>query len=506
MAAASLACARAAAQGTAAPTIDPFQQRGVQAAAFGQGPADFDPLPPLNPALPVDDYPRLANAYPAAAPSSIYPPSANAYPSNPSDTYLPGSYLPGPASNPPAFSPPPSPPPAPSYAVPAPWQQVPPAAQLPPAADGTNQGDVPAVPGGPGSASRILDHLEGDAIIRGFYRNDQRIRWSGEEETFGAEADLTPRLRYRDGDFEFVVDSEFWINEPYERNQLLNTPERQSYAADFDVDQFAVGKLALVTNCYGWTFKIGKFETPFGRAYYPIYTNPYLSTDNSMDEPFIRSEIIVSRETGILAHYKSGYFTGDIALTNGGDNLDTNSSKALVARLGLESDNWAIGISGKKEDGDGSETLKEFGNYFGVDLMFRQKPFTLSAECIYDQYGFTHPGFDPLNIYWIKSIYYRDESTGFDDTPITGIGYYVDLDYADGRWDADLDYGEFYPLYVGQAPNQYVNRRGLMKVAYRLAEPLQSYTVLILENGGYIAQNDKPRHGIAFLQGFQFTF
>ena len=447
----------------------------------------------------------------AAAPANTYPPTSYPPDTYPPGSYPPGSYLPGPASSPPlpgppTYLPPQSPPPVPSYAAPAPWQQFPPGAEIPPAADATVQGDVPLVPGGPGSAAQILDHLEGDAVVRGFYRNDQRIRWSGMEETFGAEADLTPRLRYRYGDFEFVVDSEFWINEPYERNPLLNTPERQSYAADFGVDPFAVGKLALVTNYCDWTFKIGKFESPFGRSYYPIYTNPYLSTDNSMDEPYIRSEVIESRETGILAHYKSGYFVGDIALTNGGDNLDTNSSKALVARLGLESDNWAVGASAKKEDGDGSETIKEYGNYFGVDLMFRQKPFTLSAECVYDEYGFVHPGFDPLNIYWIKSIYYRNVSSGFDSTPCTGIGYYVDLDYAEGRWNADLDYGEFYPLYTGTAPNQFINRRGLMKVAYRLAEPLQSYTVLILENGGYIAQNDHPRHGIAFLQGFQFTF
>ena len=377
--------------------------------------------------------------------------------------------------------------------------------EFPPSTDGL-QSEVPIVTGGTSSASRILDHLEGDAIIRGFYRNDQRIGWSGMEETFGAEADLTPRLRYQSGDFEFVVDSEFWINQPYERNPLENTQERQSYAADFQVDQFAVGKLALVTNWYNWTFKIGKFVTPFGRTHYPVYTNPYLSTSNGMDEPFIRTEVIVDRETGILAHYKSGYFVGDIALTNGGDNLDTNSSKALVARVGLECDNWGIGASAKKEDGDGSEEIKEFGNYFGFDAMVREKPFTLSAECIYDEYGFGRPGFNPLNIYWIKSIYYRDESSGFDGTPMTGIGYYVDLDYAEGRWNADLDYGEFYPLYVGQAPNQHINRRGLMKLAYRIAEPLQTYTILILENGGYIAQNDSPRHGIAFLQGFQFTF
>ncbi len=364
----------------------------------------------------------------------------------------------------------------------------------------------PLVPAGPSSAARLLDHLEGNVVVRGYYRNDQRVNWTGMEETFGAEADLTPRLRYRCGDFEFIVDSEFWINQPYERNPLLDNPERRSYAADFQVNQFEIGKLALVTNYGDWSFKIGKFETPFGRAYYPIYTNPYLSTNQAMDQPYIRTEVIQNRETGVLAHYKSGYFTTDIALANGGDDLDTNSSKALVARIGLESECWAVGASAKKQDGDGSEITKEFGTYYGIDMMLRQKAWTLSAECIYDQYGFGRPGFDPMQIYWIKSIYYRDESSGQQGVPLAGVGYYVDLDYAEGRWDVSLDYGEFYPLSTGTAPEQRTERRGLIKVAFQWAQPLQSYTVVILENDGYIAQLNSARSGVAFLQGFQFTF
>ena len=485
LALAVLPCARAAAQWAAAPTVDPFQQRAahVQASRDGAN-GDIDPLPPLNADPQAGSYPRMA-----AAPQQVYPPAA----------YPPNSYLPGPATGP-AMSTMPAPPQSPAV---MPAQSYP--ADVPLSPGEYIQG-APCVPAAPSSAARLLDHLEGNIVVRGFYRNDQRVNWSGMEETFGAEADLTPRLRYRSGDFEFIVDTEFWINQPYERNPLVDTPERQSYAADFQVNQFAIGKLAMITNYSDWTFKIGKFETPFGRSYYPIYTNPYLSTNQAMDQPFIRTEVIENRETGILAHYKSGYFTGDIALTNGGDNLDTNSSKALVARIGLESECWAIGASAKKEDGDGSEIIKEFGTYYGIDAMLRQKPWTLSAECIYDEYGFGRPGFDPLQIYWIKSIYYRDESSGKQGVPLTGVGYYVDLDYAEGRWDASLDYGEFYPLSTGAAPDQRIERRGLVKVAFQWAQPLQSYTVLILENDGYIAQANSARSGVAFLQGFQFTF
>ncbi len=398
--------------------------------------------------------------------------------------------------------------PAQSYPVAVPAQQpLPPVGDLPPPGDYIQGAPCPPlVPAGPSPAARLLDHLEGNVVVRGYYRNDQRVNWSGMEETFGAEADLTPRLRYRCGDFEFIVDTEFWINQPYERNPLLNIPERQSYAADFQVNQFEIGKLALVTNYGDWTFKIGKFETPFGRAYYPIYTNPYLSTNQAMDQPYIRTEIIENRETGILAHYKSGYFTGDIALTNGGDNMDTNSSKALVARLGLESENWAIGASAKKEDGDGSETIKEFGTYYGVNAMLRQKPWTLSAECIYDEYGFGRPGYDPMQIYWIKSIYYRDESSGQQGVPLTGVGYYVDLDYAEGRWDVALDYGEFYPLSTGTAPDQRTERRGLIKVAFQWLSRCRATRSSSWKTTAIWRELNSARSGVAFLQGFQFTF
>ncbi len=350
------------------------------------------------------------------------------------------------------------------------------------------------------SAARLLDHLEVNVIARGYYSNDQRLEWSGMETTFGAEGVIAPRLRQRCGDFEFVLDSEFYINEPYDKDQLFNDPERQSYAANFQVDQFEISQLALVTNYGDWTFKAGKFVSPFGRYYFPLYTNAM------WDAPFIRSEVIDWRETGILAHYKSGYFVGDIALTNGGENLATNSERSALARVGLESDDWAFGCSGKQGGGVGSEAAKEFQNYFGVDMMFRAGPFQLSSECIYDEYGFGRPGFNPLDITWVKSIYYRDVSSGHQGTPCSGVGYYVNLGYDQQPWNTTLNYGDFYPLYTGTATNQRVQHRGLAKVAFQVAKPLQIYSVLIVENGGYIAQENEKRIPVAVLEGCQFKF
>jgi hypothetical protein len=346
----------------------------------------------------------------------------------------------------------------------------------------------------------LLDHLEVNVVARGYYSNDQRLEWSGMETTFGAEGVIAPKLRQRCGDLEFVLDSEFYINEPYDKNQLFNDPERQSYAANFQVNQFEISQLALVTKYEDWTFKAGKFATPFGRYYFPLYTNAM------WDAPFIRSEAIDWRETGILAHYKSGWFVGDIALINGGENLATNSERSAMARVGLESDDWAVGCSGKQGGGIGSEAAKELQNYFGVDMMFRSGPFQFSSECIYDEYGFGRPGFNPLGITWVKSIYYRDVSSGHQGTPCTGVGYYVNLGYDQQPWNTTLNYGDFYPLYTGTATNQRVQHRGLAKVAYQVAKPLQIYSVLIVENGGYIAQENEKRIPVAVLGGCQFTF
>jgi len=41
-------------------------------------------------------------------------------------------------------------------------------------------------------------------------------------------------------------------------------------------------------------------DTPFGRTYFPLYSN------SRIDAPFIRTEAIGWRQTGVLLHYKHG--------------------------------------------------------------------------------------------------------------------------------------------------------------------------------------------------------
>ena len=322
---------------------------------------------------------------------------------------------------------------------------APPAPQLwgPAATDSSNP---PLLSAGPSRIHRLLDCLDVDWVARGYYLNDQRVAWSGMEATFGAEAAVDARLVQRAGEWQIKVEGEFYLNEPFDRDMLLNTQERRSYASDFCVDTFEISQLSLMVTRGDFSLLVGKMVTPFGRTYFPLFTNARL------DAPYIRTEAIGWRETGILLRYRAGNFVGDVAVTNGGENRDTNSMKALIARLGLENEHATIGCSIKVQDGVGSDEDKEFDNHFGFDAMLRLGPWVLSGEAIYDQYGFFHPGFDPDDIYWYRSIYYRDESSG-TQVPLSGLGYYFDLGYEQGRWNIDLNFGQFCPLYVGTAPS-----------------------------------------------------
>jgi hypothetical protein len=402
---------------------------------------------------------------------------------------LPPVPLPAPPFDP-SFAPPPGVPA--EVPVPNTWPENYPSAQ-------GESSPWPPLAAGSASVRRLLDCLDVGFLARGYYLNDQRVQWSGMECTFGAEAALDTKLTQRVGQYQITVEGEFYLNEPFDQDKLLDTPERRSYAADFRPETFEISQLTL-TVCWGnFSFVVGKMVTPFGRTYFPLYTNAML------DAPYVRTEVIGWRETGMLLRYRDGLLAGDVALTNGGENGDTNSSKALVARLGLETERTALGCSVKVQDGLGSEEDKEYDNHIGADAMLRLGPWTLSSEVVYDQYGFCRPGFDPNDIYWYRSIYYRDVSSG-TRAPLTGVGYYVNLDYAQDRWNATLNFGEFYPLYVGSAPDQRNQLRGIVKVAYHFAKPLQGYSVVMLENGGYVAQCNAPRKGVVVLEGLQYTF
>ena len=346
------------------------------------------------------------------------------------------------------------------------------------------------------NCSRTVWQLE--ACVRGYYLNDQRIKWSGVEATFGAEAALAPRVEHTFDDWKTCVESEFYLNQPFDRNILVDTAERASYRANFDIPAFEISQLYVSAGRGNCTFSVGKFETPFGRTYFPLYTNARL------DAPFIRTECILWRETGAMVHYQREVLVADVAITNGGEDQDANSSKALVSRLGADTDLWACGFSVKVHDGIGSEGQKQFNNHLGLDSMVRLDRFTLSGEAIYDEYGFRRPGFDPLDITWGRSIYLRDQNYGLH-TPVTGYGYYLDLMYGMGPFTISCNYGEYYPQQLGIPQHDVTQRRSIIKGAFAATSHLQFYLGCLLENGGYPAQDDRPRTGWVALAGMQWT-
>ena len=337
------------------------------------------------------------------------------------------------------------------------------------------------------------------SLARVYYINDQRIEWSGQESTFGVEAIVAGNLAREVGTGVFTFNGEFLINQPFDRNIFIDGPERASYAANFQTDIFEVSQLSVDARWGDVAFSLGRMVTPFGRTYFPLYQN------SRQDAPFIRTESILWRETGALFQYDPGNWTFAAGLMNGGSDRDTNSSKALVSRVGYDSDNFAIGGSVKYQDGIGSEDQKQFRNHYGFDIMFRNGPFQFSAEAIYDEYGLRRPGYHVNDIFWGRSIYYRDFNSGALNRPLTGFGYYLNLGIDVEPWYIMLNFGEFYPNPIGRRLHDVTTRRGIVKCVRSFASNLEAYSMLLLENNVPFAQTHRHRRGFAMLFGVQYN-
>lgn len=349
---------------------------------------------------------------------------------------------------------------------------------------------------GPPSAESSFTYDFG-FVARGYYLNDQRIVWSGCEATFVAEGILTGMMQHQSAGGTARVEGEFYLNQPFDRNILTDTAERRSYLGNYDYNTFEISTLNVSYAKNDWRFEIGKMVTPFGRYYAPLFSNLRL------DAPFIRTESILWRETGLLVRYHPEWFVADLAFTNGCHDLDTNSSKAILARIGLENDCFAVGCSVKGQDGIGSETQKIHNSHVGADVMFRRNRIVLSGEVVYDEYGLRHP-LDANDLTWYHSIYYREQCTNGD--PVHGLGYYVDLGYDAERYYVGLNYGEYYPEELGIPEHDVVNRRGLVRGLYRLTPQLHAYAVLLMETEGYVAQDGRNRLGRMLFTGLEYTF
>jgi len=346
-------------------------------------------------------------------------------------------------------------------------------------------------------------------VMRGYYLNDQRIEWSGNECTMGAEGILTPTITHnQNGKGRWSFNGEFLIQDILNDNAYIGgsgghdnfivSEERQSYMGNFNHRAVEVSQLNIRYTDPYFEFRAGKIESPFGNYHTPLMSN------SRWDAPFIRAEAILWRDTGFLFRFTPSVFDTSLAITNGCEGYDTNSMKAIIGRVGLDFQNVKLGISGLLQDGIGSEEQKENHRHVGVDASVRLGNWLLSSEVIYDEYGLRRSGFDPNDIFWRKSIYYRQINKRPDATPIVGWGGYIDLTYHHHPWFISFNYGEYHPEQLRNPDypqHDIVNRRFLVKLGWNFTKNLQWYNAALIETGDYVAQDGRLRKGYAFMSG-----
>jgi hypothetical protein len=336
-------------------------------------------------------------------------------------------------------------------------------------------------------------------LARVSYFNDQRIEFTGQEATFAAEAQILASATTVRPDWQYSLRSETYLTQPFDDNILVDLPVRRSFAGNFDEGPLEISQLYLTATRGSWSLDAGRFVTPFGRYYAPIQTN------GRNDTPFIRSESILFRETGFNVRFEPGIYRMAFAGTNGSDGKDTNSSKAAIGRMGVECESFICGASFKWQDGNGSESQKEYNNHAGIDCMVRHGCWSFASEVIYDQYGMRRPGIDLNDITWGRSLYNRQLNNGVLN-PITGVGWYLMAIYENQRWLNVLSYGEFHPETIDDPIHDIVSHRLLGKTSYRLTENLSCFVHCTFENSLQDAHAQKERKGVFLLSGMQFDF
>ncbi len=339
--------------------------------------------------------------------------------------------------------------------------------------------------------------LDIGSIFRSYYINDQRIQWSGVEATFGVEAALSAEIQREISNGHILVSAEVFLNQPFDQNILVDE-SRAKYLPNFQVSRCELAQLVVGLKKKNFFIGLGRKTTPFGRT----YSLPLLN--NYVDQPFIRTESILRYETGLFMEYSPGILDFSLAVVNGGPEMDTNSSKAGIARLGLKGrDNkWAFGVSAKFQDGIGSENQKQFKNHAGLDLMVKFGPFRVSGEVIYDEYGFRKE-YNEEDIFWKRSLYYRDVFYKYE-VPVTGIGAYLNLQYEGSKWFLEACYGEFHPEEIGNIYHDEPTKRGIIKVRICFAPGFHLFGMGLFENERTTEPLFKGASGVVALVGLSY--
>jgi hypothetical protein len=342
-----------------------------------------------------------------------------------------------------------------------------------------------------------------DGLFRGYLRDDARITWSGLETTFGAEGVLRPSFVSRTGDWVVATEGEFFLNMRY-GTSILSDPQRDLYRTNFQIDTFQIQQLFVEATYGDTTLRIGRSRTPFGRYQSPMFTN------NLQDAQFLRTDVISFFETGIFFRYRPNEWVFDLAIVNGEADLDTNSSKAVVSRLGYETCWWTLGASIKYQDGIGSEAQKRYSNYCGIDGSIALGRWLIYGEAVWDEHGLhrdptADPNFNPNN-FGVRSLYGRDVFSGSDKSAISGVGAYLGVTYRADTWLVDLSYGNYQPEAIGLPTHDASTNRLLFKTAYVAARNLEVFLIALAENrrpADFPLNNTQP---YAFWLGMQYHY
>lgn len=335
---------------------------------------------------------------------------------------------------------------------------------------------------------------------RAWYLNDQRLEFTGMEASFGVDGALRGEAFQWCGDVLGVVYGELLLNQPFERNILVDTPERVSFAGNFQRNILEVSQFSVLAAKDDLEFEFGRFVTPFGRFYGLSFHN------DLVDLPFLRNEVVLMRETGAQLRWNPSVFRSTLALTNGGPDRDSNSSKALISRVGVDMERWSAGASIKLQDGIGSEGQKEFNEYAGIDAMFRITPKVMVfGEYIVDHHGLRRSGVTLDDITWGRSLYNRQLNNGHH-IPIDGRGWYVSLIGQEERFDWSLGYGSYNPEDIGDLTHDTPIHRGTGQFAWHLRKHTDLYTSLVFENAVDGAMHEPRSRGFTILSGVQVRF
>ena len=313
-------------------------------------------------------------------------------------------------------------------------------------------------------------------VMRGYYRNDQRIEWSGVEDSFGAEGILRTRFERERKPWVFAAEAELYLSLPNGRS-ILSDADRDLYRENFIVPPLQVFQLFAELRHGDWNVRLGRFRTPLGRNDSPILTNSFL------DAPFLRTEVIGFTETGLLASWRPGVFSLQVGLTNGETELDTNSSKAVIGRLGAGQERWAVGMWVKAHDGISSEQQKRFNSFAGFDARLKFKRFSIYAEGVIDQHGLyrdLNAEGNPLAL-GPRSLYGRDIFVA-PRRAIWGGGFDVGVLFRGDKFVVDVNYGLYFPEAIGNAAHDELIHRGVVKLLYAVGPRVQIFGAGLVEN------------------------